>query len=118
MYRLILLLASIPLVAQVTVSKAQVTVTATAGSTTCIATSPATPNVNIQCANGNDKPSLVSPISAGAGNGLSFSYNTAGGEITFLISLTAVGSPVSYQVTSLPTGGCPVGATCRANGTF
>lgn len=119
MYRLILLLVlTYPLAAQVIVSKTQITVTATAGATVCTATSTGTPNISVQCTAGNDKPFLSGPISVGAASGTSFTYNTPGGGITFLFSLLAAGNPVTYSATTAPTGGCPAGTTCTANGTF
>lgn len=118
MKTLFIFVLAFPLAAQVQVTKSAVTVTATTGTASCTATSAAPPVAVITCVNGTDKPSFNGPIPVGSGSGVTFSFNSSGGAITFLLSLPNAGGPVSYQVAATPTAGCPAGAACTGSGTF
>ena len=113
----ILLAFSLPLAAQVTVTKTQTTVTATTGTTVCTATS-VLPNVSLKCVNGSDIWSSSGPVTVGT-SGITYQMNSSGGAITWLFSLPTAAGPINDQVTATPTAGCPAApAVCTSSGTF
>ena len=118
MRKLLALLAlSLPLAAQVQVTKPAATVTGTTGTMVCTATSTGVPNVTLRCVNGSDVFASSGPITVGT-VAQTITVNSTGGAQTFQFTLATAAGPIAYQVTATPTAGCPSGTVCTGSGTF
>lgn len=116
---LLSLLLIFPLAAQVTaVKNTSTTVTAAAGTLSCVFTS-GTPipaggvQVTITDASATLKETFNQIIPAASG-GVTGQINTAAGAVTWILTLPIAGGPINYNITATPTGG----TSATGSGTF